>query len=97
MPHYLVLVRYTQQGVEKFKESPARLQAARKLLAEKGCRLKEFYMALGHYDAVNILEAPDDATLAKVTLAVTAKGNARTETLRLFTEDEYKEIVDSLP
>jgi uncharacterized protein with GYD domain len=58
--------------------------------------LKDFYMVTGRYDMVIISEAPDDVTLAKATLSVASHGNVQTETLRAFTEKEYRGIIGSL-
>ena len=52
---------------------------------------------MGQYDIVLIVEAPDDRTMAKATLAVGSLGNVRTETLRAFTEDEYRKVIADLP
>jgi uncharacterized protein with GYD domain len=52
---------------------------------------------MGRYDIVAISEAPDDETAAKVALAIGSAGNVTTETLRAFTEDEYRAIVAALP
>ena len=52
---------------------------------------------LGRYDIVTISEAPDDIAAAKVALAIGSAGNVTTETLRAFTEDEYRQIVAALP
>jgi uncharacterized protein with GYD domain len=92
-----VLLRYTQQGVEKIKESPARLDAAKKAFQAMGAELKQWYLVMGQYDAVIIGEAPDDETVAKLALAIGAQGSIRTETLRAFTEDEYRKIIAALP
>jgi uncharacterized protein with GYD domain len=59
--------------------------------------LKEFYLVMGKYDMVVISEAPDDEAAAKVALSIGAGGAVRTETLRAFTEDEYREIIAALP
>jgi uncharacterized protein with GYD domain len=58
--------------------------------------LKAFYLVTGQYDAVVISEAPDDATVAKFALGNASMGFIRTETLRAFSEDEYRNIVGSL-
>jgi uncharacterized protein with GYD domain len=92
-----VLLRYTQQGVEKIKESPTRLDAAKKAFQAMGAELKQWYLVMGQYDAVIIGEAPDDETVAKLALAIGAQGSIRTETLRAFTEDEYRKIIATLP
>ena len=97
MPTYIALLRFTQQGIEKIKDSPARLDAARKGYDAMGAKLKEFYLVTGRYDAVVVAEAPNDETVAKLALGLGAKGNVRTETLRAFTEAEYRNIIAALP
>ena len=59
--------------------------------------MKAFYLVTGQYDAVAIAELPNDEVVARVALANGAMGNVRTETLRAFTEDEYRTIVAALP
>jgi len=97
MPTYIMLVNWTQPGIEKVKESPARIDALRSLFKEMGGEAKAFYVVMGRYDGVVIAEAPNDETAAKIALAVGAKGTARSETLRAFTEDEFRKIAGSLP
>jgi uncharacterized protein with GYD domain len=97
MPTYISLVNYTQQGIEKVKESPARLDAVRKVYEAAGGKLLQFYLVMGRYDVVVIGEAPDDKAVAKIALTIGSKGAVRTETLRAFTEDEYRKIVAELP
>jgi uncharacterized protein with GYD domain len=96
MPNYIVLARWTNEGLQKIGESPSRLEAGRKAFESAGIKLKEFYMVMGRYDMVSIAEAPDDATLARATIAVASKGHLQTETLRAFTEDEYRDIISGL-
>ena len=97
MPTYVSLIRYTQTGAENMKESPARLDAAKKLFQSMGAEIKAWYLTMGQYDAVVISEGPDDETAAKLLLMIAAQGNIRTETFRAFTEDEYRKITASLP
>ena len=97
MPTYILLLRFTQQGIEKIKESPARLDAAKKAFKSLGAELKEFYLVTGAYDAVIIAEAPNDEAIAKLALSTGALGNVRTETLRAFREGEYRNIISTLP
>jgi uncharacterized protein with GYD domain len=96
MPNYITLMRWTSEGAKNIKESPARLDAARKAFQAVGATLKDFYMVTGRYDMVIISEAPDDVTLAKATLSVASHGNVQTETLRAFSEKEYRGIIGSL-
>jgi len=97
MPTYITLARWTQQGIEKVKESPARLDAFKQLVKSTGGEVKGFYMVTGQYDMVIISEAPDDEVVAKTALATASKGGVKTETLRAFTEDESRKIVAALP
>ena len=97
MPTYIALVRYTDQGARNIKESPKRLDAAKAAFKAMGAELKQWYLALGRYDAVVISEGPDDETAAKLTLTIGAQGSIRTETLRVFTEDEYRKLIAALP
>jgi len=92
MKTYIILIKYTQQGIQNIKESPARLDAARKAAVSMGANLREWYLVMGQYDAVVIGEAPDDATMARLLLAIAAQGNVSTQTLSAFTEDEYRKL-----
>src|SRR5579864_4086347 len=96
MPHYVTLVRYTQQGAAKIKESPARLDAARKAAEAAKGKIHGWYLTMGKYDAVLISEFPDDETAARFMLATAAAGNITTQTLKAFTETEYRKILGSL-
>ena len=97
MATYISLVKFTQQGIANIKEAPGRLDAGREMMKALGAELTAFYLTMGRYDIVIISEAPDDATVAKLALATGSLGNVTTETLRAFTEDEYRAIVADLP
>ena len=97
MATYISLIHYTQQGVQNMKESPARLDAAKQAFQAMGAEIKEFYLLMGQYDAIVITEAPDDETATKLAMTVGSAGAIRTETLRAFTEDEYRKIIAALP
>ena len=97
MATYIAFLRYTQKAKEAIKESPARREAARKMFAAAGAKLKHVYITMGQYDAVAIAEAPDDATMARLILAGASQGFIQTETLRAFTEEEADKIIASLP
>lgn len=96
MPTYISLIQYTQKGIESIKDSPKRLDAARKAYEEAGAKLKDFYLVLGEYDIVTVVDAPNDETAARVSLQLASKGNIRTKTLRAFSEAEYRKIISSL-
>ncbi|HEX2242337.1 MAG TPA: GYD domain-containing protein [Gammaproteobacteria bacterium] len=97
MPTYIVLLNWSQQGITNVKESATRLDAVKQAFKQAGGQLKSFYLVMGQYDMICIVEAPNDEALAKVVLASAAKGSVRTQTLRAFTEDEYRKIIAALP
>ena len=97
MPTYISLLRWTEQGIQNVKESPKRVEAARKAFEAAGGRLRDLYLVTGQYDFVAVIEAPDDETAARMALSLGARGSVRSETMRAFTEDEYRRIIGALP
>jgi uncharacterized protein with GYD domain len=95
MPNYVLLMNWTDQGVQRFKESIDRADAARTALATRGITLKDIYWTIGGYDLVCIAEAPDDASLSAALLALAGQGNLRTTTMRAFTGDEFRSVIES--
>jgi uncharacterized protein with GYD domain len=96
MKTYILLINYTDQGIRSIKESPARLDAARKAAEGLGAKLKEWYLVMGQYDAVVVAEAPSDEVMSRFTLSIAKLGNVRTQTLGAFTESEYRKLTASL-
>ena len=96
MNTYMCLGQWTQKGIENVRESPARLDAAREVWEKDGVTIRDFFMTTGQYDLAIVVEAPDDAALAKVLLAQASNGAIRTTTLRAFSETEYRAIIRSL-
>jgi uncharacterized protein with GYD domain len=97
MSTYMTFIRYTQQGIESIKDSPARLDTAKELYKSLGAEIKSFYLTMGRYDVIVISEAPDDETATKLAMTIASAGAIRTETFRLFTEDEYRKLISELP
>jgi len=97
MATFITLIRFTPQGIGSIKDSPKRLDAARQAFRAMGAELKQWYLVQGQYDAVAIGEAKDDETAMKLALVINSQGSIRTETLRAFTEDEYRKIIAALP
>ena len=97
MVTYLILFSFTQQGIEKIKESPGRVEAAKESIRRMGGEVQAFYGILGsEHDTMFIVKAPDDEKLAEMVLTVAMSGNVRTQTHRLFSEDEFRKIISSL-
>jgi uncharacterized protein with GYD domain len=96
VPIYVMLANWTDQGAQKVRDSPRRLDTAKKALDDMGGKFKSVYMTMGEYDLIAVYEAPDDAVAARFTLLLGSLGSVRTKTLKAFPEAAYREIVTSL-
>ena len=96
MTTYIMLGNWTEQGARNAKDSPKRLDTAKKLLKDMGGEVKTFYLTMGEYDLVAVYEAPDDAVAARFTIQLGMQGSVRTRTLKAFPETAYREIIHSL-
>lgn len=98
MANYVVFFSYTEQGRKNVKDSPGRVEAAKKTFDSMGAKVKDFYLVMGmdQYDTMFIVEAPDDETIAQASLKVGSMGNVRTDTHRAFDEAEFKKITSRL-
>ena len=97
MPTFITLLRWTEQGVKNIKDSPSRVDQAREALKAVGGERREFYLTLGPYDAVAICEAPNGKAYAQFAQTVASKRNGQSETLRSFTEEQYRVVIAQLP
>ena len=97
MAKYILLANWTDQGIRNIKDSAKRLDTGLALAKQQGCVYENFFMTMGSFDMVSVIEAPDDETLAKYVLTVAAGGNLRTVTLKAFPEDSYRSIIANLP
>ena len=89
MPTYLLLSSLTAQGVQTLKANPDRLREVNKDVEELGARVVHQWATLGEYDFVNVVEAPDSATMARVSVALGARGSTKIRTLTALTIDEF--------
>ncbi len=97
MASFVVLGQFTEQGVKDVKDTRSRVEATKEAMRDAGGRMIFYYMTLGEYDFVVVAELPDAESAARVLLAVGARGNVRTTTMRAFTEDETWALTESLP
>jgi uncharacterized protein with GYD domain len=98
MATYFMTFSFTEQGIQKIKDSPARVEAASKTVQSLGGEVKAFYAVLGApYDTMFIVEAPDDDAIAKMALSIASLGNVRTSTHRVWPEAEFRRVVSGLP
>ena len=97
MATFISLVNFTQQGVRDFKDSPDRAGKFKSMAQKAGVTVKDVYWTMGAYDAVLILDAPDDKTVTAAMLGLASLGNVRTQTLRGFSSSEVKDIISRAP
>jgi uncharacterized protein with GYD domain len=97
MATYILLSRWTQQGISAIAQAPARIDAIKQQFRANGAEVKDVFLAMGRYDTVLIFDAPNDETAARLVLSIGKAGNVHTETLRAFREDEFKRLVANLP
>jgi uncharacterized protein with GYD domain len=83
-----MLTTLTEQGVQTLKSNPSRLREVNRDVEELGAKVLHQWASLGAYDFVNIVEAPDDLTIAKVSIALGARGSAKLESLPLVEVDQ---------
>jgi uncharacterized protein with GYD domain len=93
MPLYILLSKLSTQGVQTLKSNPDRLREVNKDVEELGARIVHQWATLGAFDFVNVVEAPDTQTIARVSIALGARGSTRIETLPALTIDELLEAL----
>ena len=89
MAIYILLSSLSTQGVQTLKANPDRLREVNKDVEELGARVVHQWATLGEYDFVNVVEAPDSATMARVSVALGARGSTKIRTLTALTIDEF--------
>ena len=89
MPTYILLSSLTAQGVQTLKSNPDRLREVNKDVEELGAKVLHQWATLGEFDFVNVIEAPDTATVARVSVALGARGSTKIQTLPALTIDEF--------
>ena len=93
MPIYISLVKWTDQGMRNIKEAPQRVESFKKGVQAAGGKLTGFYLTMGRYDIVTIVDAPSDEAMANIVLSTESKGNVRIQTLKASTEEQFRAIV----
>ena len=89
MPTFVLLSTLTPEGVQTIKNNPTRIREVNKEVEQLGATVKAQWATLGRFDFVNILEAPDEQTIARVSLELGSRGTAKYETLVAIPVDEF--------
>ncbi len=90
MPRYVILYRFTDQGLKNIKNSVKRAQEVRKANEARGFKVIGTYWTQGHYDIVSIVEAPDEESINAGLFNIAEAGNVHSETLRAFDDAEMQ-------
>jgi len=93
MPTYVVLYRFTEQGLKNVKDTVKRAREIRKQNEERGFRVIGTYWTQGRYDLVSVVEAPDEEAMVAGLFNIAQAGNVHSETLRAFTDAEMERIL----
>jgi uncharacterized protein with GYD domain len=89
MPTYIMLSTLTPEGVQTVKNNPQRIKEVNKEIEQIGAKVVAQWATLGQFDFVNVIEAPDDKTMSKVSLELGSRGTARYQSLAAIPIDEF--------
>ncbi len=89
MPTYVMLSTLTPEGVQTVKNNPSRIREVNHEVEQLGAKVIAQWAVLGRFDFINIVEAPDDATMARVSLELGSRGTARYESLTAIPVEEF--------
>lgn len=89
MPTYVLLSKLTPEGVQTIKNNPARIREVNKEIEQLGASVTAQWAVLGQYDFINVVDAPDEKTIARVSLELGSRGTAKYETLVAIPVDEF--------
>lgn len=89
MPTFIMLTQLTPEGIQTVKNNPARIREVNREVEALGATVKAQWAVLGQFDFVNIVEAPDEKTMARVSLELGSRGTARYESLAAIEIDDF--------
>ena len=89
MPTYIMLTTLNPEGVQTIKNNPGRIKEVNKEIEQLGATVKAQWATLGHFDFINVIEAPDEQTVARVSLELGSRGTGKYETLTAIPIDDF--------
>ena len=89
MPTFVMLTQLSPEGVQTVKNNPNRIREVNKEIESLGATVTAQWATLGQYDFVNVVEAPDEKTMARVSMELGSRGTARYESLAAIPIDEF--------
>ena len=97
MPSYIMLMKWTQAGIEQIKDDAQRIERLRDIFKSIGGEIQALYFTFGRYDTIAVVEAPSDEAMGKALLVIGSWGAVSMETLKAFPEAEGYEIIKGIP
>ena len=97
MAGYIMLMKWTKQGIDSIKSSPQRIKESDAAAQKLGIKKVGVWVTMGEYDLVAVLDAPNEEAASMFALSVARLGNVTTQTMRALSEDEFAKVVAKLP
>ncbi len=89
MPTFIMLTTLTPEGIQTIKNNPARIREVNKEIESLGAEVKAQWAVLGRFDFVNVVEAPDEKTMARVSMELGSRGSARYESAAAIPVEDF--------
>jgi uncharacterized protein with GYD domain len=89
MPTYIMVSTLTPEGVKTVKENPGRIREVNREVEQLGATVRAQWAVLGRYDFINVIEAPDDRTMARISLELASRGTAKYESLAAIPVEDF--------
>ncbi len=96
MATFVVLAKWTEKSFASLKDSPAAAEEIKKMVEAMGAKIKGWYLLMGQYDEMCILEAPNAETVAKILIPLSVKYGGKTETMQAFSEEEAMALMGGM-
>jgi uncharacterized protein with GYD domain len=89
MPTYIMLTTLSPEGVQTIRNNPGRIREVNREIEQLGATVKAQWATLGEYDFINVVEAPDERTMARISVELGSRGTGRYETLSAIPIDDF--------
>jgi uncharacterized protein with GYD domain len=89
MPKYLLMTTLTAQGVQTLKANPDRLREVNRDVEELGAKVLHQWALVGPFDFVNVVEAPDTATIAQISVSLAARGSSKIQSYEAIEIEDF--------
>jgi uncharacterized protein with GYD domain len=89
VPTFIMLSRLTPEGVQTIKNNPQRIKEVNREIEQLGAEVKAQWAVLGQFDFINLVEAPDEQTMARISLELGSRGTAKYESLPAIPVDDF--------